>query len=164
MRIPLVDQVISLVRKPGVGPAKRGAIPREERVRAAIALAPVGIAVATLDGNWLFLNERFHALVDYSREELARVSFNGITHPEDAKKELPLMKRLLAADCDSYRLEKRVMARTGRYRMLEVLTTIARDAAVFIYIVDEPQAQQTAAPRKAEPDRVFAAVIDQLVD
>lgn len=164
MRIPLVDQVISLVRKPGVAPAKRGAIPREERVRAAIALAPVGIAVATLDGNWLFMNERFHALVGYSREELARVSFNGITHPEDAKKELPLMKRLLGADCDSYRLEKRVMARTGRYRTLEVLTTIARDAAVFIHIVDEPHSQSQSASRRVEPDRVFAAVIDQLVD
>ena len=159
MRIPLVDQVISLVRKP---PSKRAAIPREERVRAAIALAPVGIAVSTLDGTWLYVNDRFRALVGYGREELARISFNGITHPEDAKKELPLMKRLLNADCDSYRIEKRVMARTGRYRMLEILTTIARDAAVFVYIVDEPQTQTPA--RRVEPDRMFAAVIDQLVD
>lgn len=164
MRIPLVDQVISLVRKPGLPPAKRGVLPRDERVRAAITLAPVGIAVATLDGNWLFINDRFRALVGYGREELARISFNGITHPEDAKKELPLMKRLMNADCDSYRLEKRVMARTGRYRSLEVLTTIARDAAVFIYIVDEPQSLTNAPAKRAEPDRIFAAVIDQLVD
>lgn len=131
-------------------------------MRTALALAPVGIAVCTLDGVWLFVNERFRALVGYGREELARLSFNGITHPEDAKKELPLMKRLVGGDIDSFRLEKRLMAKTGRYRNVEVLTALARDAAVLIYIVDEPQPQN--APRRSEPERMFAAVIDQLVD
>lgn len=158
MRIPLVDQVMSLVRKPGAASVPRVAVPREERVRAALAGAPVGIAVATLDGSWLFVNERFRALVGYGREELARVSFNGITHPDDAKKELPLMKRLLAADVDSYCLEKRLMAKTGRYRTVEVLTAVAREAGVLIYIVDEVQPH--AAPRRSDSDRV----IDQLVD
>lgn len=158
MRIPLVDQVMSLVRKPGAASVRRVAVPREERVRAALAGAPVGIAVATLDGSWLFVNERFRALVGYGREELARVSFNGITHPDDEKKELPLMKRLLAADVDSYRLEKRLMAKTGRYRTVEVLTAVAREAGVLIYIVDEVQPH--AAPRRSDSDRV----IDQLVD
>jgi PAS domain S-box-containing protein len=162
LRIPLVDQVISLVRKPGSAPSRRAAIPREERIRAALANAPVGIAVATLDGHWLLVNDRFRALVGYGREELARLSFNGITHPDDAKKELPLMKRLIGGDIESFRLEKRLMAKTGRYRSLEVLTALARDASVLIYIVDEPQPQN--APKRAEPDRVFAAVIDQLVD
>ena len=161
MRIPLVDQVISLVKKPGTAPSRRSAAPREERVRAALTSAPVGIAVATLDGHWLFVNDRFRALVGYGREELARLSFNGITHPDDAKKEQPLMKRLLGADIESYRIDKRLMARTGRYRSVEVLTALVRDAGVLVYVVDEPQPQ---GPRRAEPDRVFAAVIDQLVD
>lgn len=155
MRIPLVDQVISLVRKPGAAPAARVSVPREERVRAALEGAPVGIAVATLDGSWLFVNDRFRALVGYGREELARVSFNGITHPDDATKELPLMKRLLSGGIDSYRLDKRLMAKTGRYRAVEVLTAIAREGGELIYIVDEVQ-----APRRGDSDRV----IDQLVD
>lgn len=165
MRIPLVDQVMSLVRKPGAAPARRTtAMPRDERVRAAFAAAPVGIAVATLDGNWLFVNDRFRSLVGYGREELARVSFNGITHPDDAKKELPLMKRLLNADIESYRLEKRLMAKTGRYRPVDVVTAVVHDAGVLIYVVDEAHAQAAATPRRAESDRLFAAVIDQLLD
>jgi PAS domain S-box-containing protein len=165
MRIPLVDQVISLVKKPGTAKTRRGAaaaIPREERVRAALAMAPVGIGVCTLDGHWLFVNDRFRELAGYGREELARLSFNGITHPDDAKKELPLMKRLVNGDLDSYRLEKRLMGKSGKYRNVEVLTALARDAGVLIYIVDEPQPQ--GAPRRSEPERMFAAVIDQLVD
>jgi len=160
MRIPLVDQVISLVRKPA--PSRR-ASSREDRVRAALTAAPVGIAVATLDGNWLFVNDRFRALVGYGREELARISFNGITHPDDAKKELALMKRLLGADLASYRLEKRLMGKNGRYRALDVVTAIAHDVDVLVYVVDEAAPPQHA-PRRAEADRVFATVIDQLAD
>lgn len=162
MRIPIVDQVISLVRKPAAA-SRRAAAPREDRVRAALAQAPVGIAVATLDGSWLFVNDRFRALVGYGREELARISFNGITHPEDAKKELPLMKRLLNEDADSYRIEKRLMGKNGRYRAVDVFTAVARDAGVLVYIADEPQ-QTMAAVKRPDADRIFATVIDQLVD
>ncbi|HYR27905.1 MAG TPA: PAS domain S-box protein [Thermoanaerobaculia bacterium] len=161
MRIPLVDQVISLVRKPAT-PSRR-ASSREDRVRAALTAAPVGIAVATLDGTWLFVNDRFRTLVGYGREELARISFNSITHPDDAKKELPLMKRLLSADLPSYRIEKRLMGKNGRYRALDVVTAIAHDVDVLVYVVDEAAPPQHA-PRRAEADRVFATVIDQLAD
>ncbi|MDQ3282807.1 MAG: PAS domain S-box protein [Acidobacteriota bacterium] len=135
MRIPLVDQVMSLVRKPPA--AGRPVQTRDERIRTAFNKAPVGIAFATGDGHWLFTNDRFRALVGYTREELARITFHGITHPEDSKVELALMKRLASKELDRYRLEKRVMGRNGRYRALDVTTSIADD--LLIYIVDEPQ-------------------------
>ncbi|HYO76429.1 MAG TPA: PAS domain S-box protein [Thermoanaerobaculia bacterium] len=134
MRIPLVDQVMSLVRKPA---ASRPAASREERVRGAFMKAPVGIAFATADGHWLFVNDRFRALIGYTREELARVTLHGITHPDDAKQELALMKRLVAREVDRYRIEKRVMSKSGRYRAVEVTTALADD--MLIYVVDEPQ-------------------------
>lgn len=134
MRIPLVDQVMSLVRKPA---ASRPAASREERVRNAFLKAPVGIAFATPDGHWLFVNDRFRALVGYTREELARVTLHGVTHPADAKQELALMKRLVAREVDRYRIEKRVMGKNGRYRNLEVTTALAD--GLLIYVLDEPQ-------------------------
>ena len=134
MRIPLVDQVMSLVRKPT---ASRPAASREERVSRAFLKAPVGIAFATADGHWLFVNDRFRALVGYTREELGRVTLHGITHPDDAKQELALMKRLVARDIDRYRIEKRVMSKNGRYRSVEVTTALADD--MLVYVVDEPQ-------------------------
>ena len=73
MRIPIVDHVMSLVRKPRAAAPKR-AMPREDRVRTALASVPMGIAVATADGHWLFVNERFRALVGYTSAELSRTS------------------------------------------------------------------------------------------
>src|SRR6187399_576799 len=108
MLIPIVDQVISLVRKSGSAEAKR-ALSRDERLRTGLEQAPVGMAFMSTDGHWLFANARFRELVGYSREELTRMSLHGLTHADDAKRELPMMKRLINGDATRYRIDKRVM-------------------------------------------------------
>jgi PAS domain S-box-containing protein len=135
MRIPIVDHVMSLVRKPGAAPKR--SVPREDRVRSAFMNVPMGIAIAAADGHWLFVNERFRTLVGYTTSELGRITLSGITHPDDARGERPLLKRLASGEVTSYRIEKRLMARNGRYRSFDVLTALAND--VFIYVLDEPQ-------------------------
>lgn len=151
MRIPIVDQVISLVRNSGGAGAKRGNT-RDERLRIGLDQSPVGIAFVTPDGHWLFANTRFRDLLGYTREELPRISLHGITHPDDAKRELPLIKRLLAADVDHYRVEKRVMDKRGRYRTVDAITAVCRASTgavdFFVYVIDDPQ----------------PSVIDQLTD
>lgn len=135
MRIPIVDQVLSLVRRPAARTPARPAQTREDRLRNAFGKVPVGLAFASADGHWLFVNDRFCALTGYTREELARITLHGVTHPDDAKPEVALMKRLVAGDVDRYRISKRVMAKDGRYRALEVVTALAGD--LILYVVDE---------------------------
>jgi PAS domain S-box-containing protein len=136
MRIPIVDHVMSLVRKPA-GVAPKRTPPREDRVKSALANVPMGIAVAAADGHWLFVNERFRMLVGYTTSELNRITLNSITHPDDARGERALMKRLVSGELTSYRIEKRIMARNGQYRSFDVLTALANEA--FIYVLDDPQ-------------------------
>ena len=66
VKLPIVDQMISLVRKPGAPPVV-GAH-REARLRDAFDHAPVGIALVSIDGAWLQYNDRFRQLVGYTRE------------------------------------------------------------------------------------------------
>ncbi len=134
MRIPIVDRVLSLVRKPV--PSVRPLQVREDRLREVFGKIPVGIAATTHDGHWMFVNDRFRALIGYTRGELARITLHGITHPDDAKEELALMKRLVAREMDRYRIEKRIMAKDGRYVTMHVVTALADD--LVIYVVDEP--------------------------
>src|SRR5260370_22326201 len=68
---------------------------RPERAADVFAAAPVGIAVATLEGRSLDFNEAFHVLLGYSREELKRIPFATLTHSADAGRETRLLKRLL---------------------------------------------------------------------
>src|SRR5205085_5575247 len=91
VRLPIVDQMISLVRKPARGGGKPPAPNvREDRLRGGFDQAPVGLAYVAPDGHWLQYNERFRDTVGYTREQLGRISFNDLTHPDDAKKELAL--------------------------------------------------------------------------
>jgi PAS domain S-box-containing protein len=135
MRIPIVDHVMSFMRKPVAAVTRTP--PREDRVKYAFASVPMGIAVATADGHWLFVNDRFRSLVGYTSSELGRITLNSITHPDDARGERPLMKRLSSGELASYRIEKRIMARNGKYCSFDVLTAFVKD--VFIYVLDEPQ-------------------------
>jgi PAS domain S-box-containing protein len=164
VKFPLVDQVISLVRKPGGVRPRRD---RDERLRAGFDAAPVGLAFATVDGHWLNVNERFRTIVGYTREELARISIDALTHAEDAKKEASMMRKLLAGDTDSYRLEKRVMDKRGKYRVLIVTVTCVRadngDPEFMVYVVEDAQPGQREAPREAQ-DRGMAWIVDQLPD
>ncbi|HEX8618321.1 MAG TPA: PAS domain S-box protein, partial [Thermoanaerobaculia bacterium] len=134
MRIPIVDQVLSLVRKPAR--PVRAAAPREDRLRDVFTKTPIGIAATTHDGHWMFVNDRFRALIGYSGGDLSRITLHGITHPDDAKEELPLMKRLVSREIDRYTIEKRIMAKSGRYIALNVATALSDD--LVIHVVDDP--------------------------
>lgn len=177
VKLPTVDRVISLVRKPGQPlPVPVASKTRESRLRGAFDHAPVGIAIASMHGTWLETNERFCELIGYTRDELARMTFAGLTHPDDARSEERLMRRLLVRDVPSYRIEKRIMGKKGRYRELEVTCAISGsdDAPFLIYVVDERsrvsadqaqvEAQAHARTAAHNAEQFLLAVIDQLAD
>ena len=161
VKLPIVGHVMSLVRKPARKPL-RGAAARDERLRAGFDGAPLGIAFAAPDGHWLQVNEQFRRLIGYTREELSRISFHGITHPEDAKRETSLMRKLVGGEMDSYRLEKRVMEKKGRYRAIEVVVALVRSPAgepdFFVYLVDEPPQRRAAMAQETSVADLLAEV------
>jgi PAS domain S-box-containing protein len=164
VKIPIVDQVISLVRKGGGDAAARRPVGRDERVRAGFDQVPVGVAFATPDGQWLYVNDRFLRAIGYTRAELGRISLPSLTHADDAKKETALIRRLVNGDIESYRIEKRVMAKNGRYRTVEMLTALARaegSGAFLIYVADEPQPAKRHEPAR-ESERFLMQLLDEL--
>jgi PAS domain S-box-containing protein len=166
VKLPIVDQMISLVRKPGAPPLPGAS--REARLRDAFEHAPVGIALASIDGAWLQFNERFREIAGYSREQLSRLTFTDLTHPDDARREASLMRRMLAGDANGYRIEKRIIEKKGKYRDVEVLCAIAGDDAApfLIYIVDERAraANGQIRPSAQASEQLLMAVVDQLTD
>ena len=128
-----------LSRKP-VRPAEP--VRADERLRTGFEKAPVGIAYVSPDGHWLAVNERFRTIIGYAREQLARVSFQYLAHPEDARREAQLMRALLEGAMPSYRITKRIQDRTGKFRAVESLTTVVRNEAgnaeFLIHVIEEP--------------------------
>src|SRR6218665_1236729 len=55
----------------------------EERVRASFQFSAIGMAIVGLDGKFITVNESLCHISGYTEEELKKLSFQEITHPDD---------------------------------------------------------------------------------
>lgn len=85
----------------------------EQQFRLAMANAPIGMALVGLDGSWLEVNERLCQLVGRTRDELRRLRFQDLTHPDDLDSDLALMRQLFVGEIDHYTMEKRYVHADG---------------------------------------------------
>ena len=65
------------------------------------------MALIGLDGNWLQVNQKVCSMLGYSKEELSKLTFQDITHPEDLDIDLKMLDELATGKIDSYQMEKR---------------------------------------------------------
>jgi PAS domain S-box-containing protein len=75
--------------------------------------SPIGIAVETLEGQPLFVNQAFCSMLGFSEEELRNKHCVQFSPPDDAEKDLALFQKLQAGSIDHYQLEKRYFRRDG---------------------------------------------------
>jgi PAS domain S-box-containing protein len=121
-------------------------IPRDERLRAAFAAAPVGLALCGLDGRWLVFNDAAAEVLGHSRHELARVSLHDLTHPGDVQRENALIKRLNSGEVQRYSIEKRIADRQGQFREVLVSAAVVRGRSgtrdAIIYAIETAHPKQ----------------------
>jgi PAS domain S-box-containing protein len=72
------------------------------------------MALVSLEGRWLDVNDALCRILGYPREELLQVDFQRLTHPDDLQTDLALVQDLLAGRRSHYHLEKRYLDRDGR--------------------------------------------------
>ena len=113
----------------------------EELNRATFEQAAVGIAHVGLDGSWLRVNDRLCAIVGYARDELLRLSFQDITHPEDVETDLDQMRRVLGEEISTYSMEKRYLRKDRSLVWVNLTVSLVRNAGGhprhFIAVVEE---------------------------
>ncbi|MDC3988808.1 PAS domain S-box protein [Polyangium jinanense] len=100
----------------------------EERLNRTIDDAPIGMAVVGLDGRFLRVNRVLCDIVGYAREELERLRFQDITHPEDREVDLEQAARLIRGDVERYQLAKRYVRKTGEVVDVMLSASMVRDA------------------------------------
>ncbi len=92
-----------------------------ERFRGVFETSPVGIAIVdTTDQRFILANESFRKLVGYSAEELAGMTVQGVTHPDDWTREVEIIHHRLGRPADEYNFEKRYIHKNGEVRRVRV--------------------------------------------
>jgi len=99
----------------------------EDLLRSAFEQAAVAISYTLRDGLLRQVNQRFCALLGYSKAELASMRFNDITYPEDRAATRENVNRLLAGEIDSFSMEKRYVRRNGSVVWAHVTCSAAKD-------------------------------------
>ncbi len=99
----------------------------EERFRLAFEDAPHGMALMGLSGRFERVNRAFCRLVGYSAEELAKLDFAAITHPDDLAEDTQLAEKLIRGEILSYELEKRYIRKDGRVVVVVLGISLLRD-------------------------------------
>ncbi|MCX6218633.1 sensor histidine kinase [Spirosoma sp.] len=100
---------------------------REQRFEQAFDFAPIGMAMVSLEGNWLKVNDSLCQLLEYSENELLKFTFQDLTHPDDLDSDLQQMYRLLAGKIRRYSIEKRYIRKNGQLIWALLHVSLVRD-------------------------------------
>ncbi|HOW54052.1 MAG TPA: PAS domain S-box protein [Syntrophorhabdaceae bacterium] len=104
----------------------------EARFRSYFELPLVGIAITSSEKGWLEINDRLCEMLGYSREELVRMTWLEVTHPDDRAADVRQFEQVLAGEIDSYTMDKRFIRKKGEviWTSLSVRSMRKPDGAV----------------------------------
>jgi diguanylate cyclase (GGDEF)-like protein/PAS domain S-box-containing protein len=136
----------------------------EERFRKTFDFASIGMAIVALDGKWTQVNTALCTLLGYSAEELGRLTFQDITHPDDLQADLGNVAQLVRGDIGSYQMEKRYFHKDGHLVWVLLSVSLVRDADArpvhFVSQIQDITARKLAEQALGESEARFRATFD----
>lgn len=100
---------------------------REFEYRTLFEQAAVGVAKVAPDGTYLDLNNKLCEIVGYNKEELLKMSFKDITHPDDLEADLEKIQQVLDEVIQTYSIEKRYLRKNGEIVWINLNVSLVRD-------------------------------------
>ena len=129
------------------------------RFETAFTEAPIGMALVGLDGSWLRVNPAFCRLTGFSEEELTKLTFADITHPDDLAADQAQAARLLDGEIENYSMDKRYRTKAGDFVWAQLNGSVVRDneGNPLHFIA---QVQDISARKEAEAELLRLAIED----
>lgn len=110
--------------------------------------AAVGIAMLDASGRWMSVNQRVCEITGYSPEELMKIDFQRITHPDDLAADLALASQLMRREISSYVLEKRYLRKDSSIVWINLSVTridgASGESDRFVSVIEDITARKRA--------------------
>ncbi len=84
-----------------------------ERFERAFAAAAQGMALLSVTGRWIDVNDALCHMFGYPREELLKIELEQLTYTDDLNKDLQLVRKTLDGAINHYQIEKRYINHSG---------------------------------------------------
>ena len=75
--------------------------------------ASIGMALVGSKGEWIRVNKSLNSMLGYTNDELLKLTFQDITHPDDLNIDLEFLKKLVKDEIETYQMEKRYYTKSG---------------------------------------------------
>lgn len=112
----------------------------ENRLRNILENAPIGMAIVSLEGRFVEVNQALEDIIGYPKSELLNLTCEQVNHPDDLHSDEALMQGLLQGTQSSYRVEKRFLHKNGDIVWVSLTCSILRDEiGTPVYIIKQIQ-------------------------
>ncbi len=133
----------------------------EERFRLTFEDAAIGMAIVSLDGRFLQVNQALVQSLGISRAELLALTFQEITHPDDIDADLEQVALLLDGTIQGYQMDKRYVRPSGSVIRARLTVSLAHDATgAPLHFIS--QIEDVTAMRRAQDVLEHRALYDHL--
>ncbi len=93
----------------------------EERFRTIFEQAAIGVVQADWDtGQFVKVNQKYLDIVGFPKEELLKLTFKDITHPDDIQEDIDNLKLLKLGKIPSFSMSKRYIRKDGTYIWVKI--------------------------------------------
>lgn len=127
----------------------------DSQFRTAFDRAPIGMALVSLEGHWLQVNQSLCRMVGYSYAEMLTRDFQSITHPADIATSVGCLAELKSGASKTCQIAKRYLHRDGHIVWAQVsISLVSEGSNDAPYLI--AQIQDITERRQAE-DRLRAS-------
>lgn len=106
--------------------AAENLLENEEKFRTIFELAPAGVVLVGLDGSFLKINQAFEEMTGYKKDELKKMSFRDITHPDSLSESNDFVVNLIRGKIDKIDFEKKYIRKNGEIIWAGVRTILKK--------------------------------------
>lgn len=99
----------------------------KEKFEEVVNRSPIGIGIVDEVGVLIDVNQALADMIGYSREELLKLNFEKITHPDDLEEEWRLIKDMWDGNQTSYHMIKRYVHRDGHDVWVDLNASLVLD-------------------------------------
>ena len=147
---------------------KEGLTKSEARFRSYFNLPLHGIAIISPEKGWIQVNDRICSIMGYSRDEIVRMTWSEMTHPDDLAADLEQFNRVLSGQIDQYNMEKRFIRKDGEviWTNLSVGCVRKPDGSVdhIVAMVEDITSSKLAEGTLRESEERFRSLFDRSLD
>ena len=122
----------------------------EEQFKLTFELAPIGMAIQTLCGKFVRVNQALCDTLGYTSTELLSQTWVDVTYPDDLAVAVALNQKLCLEEISDFKIENRYLAKDGRAVYGNLQVALVRDfrgnplhlISQFMDITDRKQAEE----------------------